>query len=359
MPSIVNTSGKCVPWNESDKPSNCKYLASQGSQPTKIYVAFDANGNPENPPVDKLGCEAAAVSTAHCKMPVPRCGSGICVQTYVAKCEVLVNFTGNVAGDSNNPFPVSTGPGEEGVCPDGVDCTPPDEPVIEESKPCNYMYNGAVVGCESSEFKGDPGQMNCGTVNGGAYTCTKKVPTSNGVDIKTKITTEPQADGTTKQTKEDVHTKTVCSAPGSCTTQTTTNNVVTIKDGNGNTISETGSCTGANCSTGKSQTGNCAAGETCEGTEDEEFDGPENESVPGFGESVEAFKSKVENAPLITSIKAIRMPSGGSCSIGGASTMIGTISGDGVCQNAHWLDDLYYVFLAMGALGAVRILMSA
>ena len=360
MPSIYNSAGQCVPWNEADKASNCKYMAAEGSQPTKILVAFDGDGNPENPTVEKLGCEAVAVSTAHCKMPVPKCGSGICVQTYVSKCEVHVNFTGNVAGESNNPFPVSTGPGEEGVCPDGVDCTPPDEPIVEEKKPCNYMYNGQVVGCESSEFKGDPGEMNCGRVNNGPYQCTKKVPKSTGVDIKTKITSEPQADGTTKQTKDDTHTKTICSAPGSCTTQVTNNQTVTIKDGNGNKLSESSTCTGANCSTGKAQTGNCPAGETCDAEEEgADFEGPENDEVPGFGESLQSFKTKIEAAPLIAGVKAIQMPGGGSCSIGSVSTMIGTISGNGVCDNAHWLDDLYFVFLAMGALGAVRIAMSA
>lgn len=365
MPSIYNSAGQCVPWNEADKAANCKHMASSGSQPTKIWVSFDGDGNPENPTVEKLGCEAVAVSTAHCKMPVPKCGQGICVQTYVSKCEVHVNFTGDVAGDSNNPFPVSTGPGEEGVCPEGVDCTPKPEPVVEESKPCNYMYNGQVVQCESSEFKGDPGEMNCGRVNNGPYTCTKKVPQSNGIDIKTKITTEPTADGGTKTTKEDEHTKTVCSAPGSCTTQVTNNKTVIVKDSSGKTVSESGECTGALCDgkgNGKtpSKGGNCQPGEEC-GTEEEggSFSGPENGEVPGFGESLQSFKDKVAGAPIIAGISAIQMPAGGSCNMSSASTMIGTISGDTVCQNSGWLDPLYYVFLAMGALNAVRILMSA
>lgn len=361
MPAIYNSSGQCVRWDQADTASTCKSLASTGTTFTDIYVAFDGDGNPEKPQVEKLGCAVQVIDVANCKMPVPKCGQGICIEKYVSKCRVGVTFTGEVAGDGNGSgYPVADGSGSEGVCPDGVDCIPADEPVVEESKPCNYMANGQVVGCESSEFKGNPGEMNCGTVNGGPYTCTKKVPTSNGVNIKTDITSEPQADGTTKQTKQDVHTKTICSAPGSCVTQTTTNKTITIMDGNGNTLSQTGSCTGANCSAGKGQTGNCPAGETCDAEEEQqEFNGPQNDDVPGFSESLESFKAKVAGAPLIAGVTAIRMPTGGSCSIGSVNTMIGTISGDGVCQNSHWLDDLYYVFLAMGALGAVRIAMSA
>jgi len=366
MPSLYNSQGVCVTWDKADKPALCKSLAKSGTSFTDLYVAFDGDGNPEKPQAEKFGCEINVIDVAQCKMPVPKCGSGICIEHMVTKCHVGVTFTGNVAGDGNGSgYPVSGGAGEEGVCPEGVDCTPPPEPVVEESKPCNYMYNGQVVQCESSEFKGDPGEMNCGRVNNGPYTCTKKVPQSNGIDIKTKITTEPTADGGTKTTKEDQHTKTVCSAPGSCTTQVTNNKTVIVKDSSGKTVSETGECTGALCDgkgNGKkpSKGGNCQPGEEC-GTEEEggSFSGPENGEVPGFGESLQSFKDKVAGAPIIAGISAIQMPAGGSCNMSSASTMIGTISGDTVCQNSGWLDPLYYVFLAMGALNAVRILMSA
>lgn len=248
MPALYNSQGQCVSWDKADKPALCKSLAKSGTSFTDLYVAFDGDGNPEKPQAEKFGCEVNVVDVAQCKMPVPKCGSGICIEHMVTKCKVGVTFTGNVAGDGNGSgYPVSGGAGEEGVCPEGVDCTPKPEPVVEESKPCNYMYNGQVVSCESSEFKGDPGEMNCGRVNNGPYTCTKKVPQSNGIDIKTKITTEPTADGGTKTTKEDEHTKTVCSAPGSCTTQVTNNKTVVVKDSSGKTVSESGECTGALC----------------------------------------------------------------------------------------------------------------
>lgn len=365
MPALYNSQGQCVSWDKADKPALCKSLAKSGTSFTDLYVAFDGDGNPEKPQAEKFGCEVNVVDVAQCKMPVPKCGSGICIEHMVTKCKVGVTFTGNVAGDGNGSgYPVSGGAGEEGVCPEGVDCTPKPEPVVEESKPCNYMYNGQVVSCESSEFKGDPGEMNCGRVNNGPYECTKKVPQSNGIDIKTKITTEPTADGGTKTTKEDQHTKTVCSAPGSCTTQVTNNKTVIVKDSSGKTVSESGECTGALCDgkgNGKtpSKGGNCQPGEECGTQEEGSFSGPENGEVPGFGESLQSFKDKVSAAPLIAGVSAIQMPSGGSCSMGSASTMIGTISMDSFCDNSSWLDPLYYVFLAVGALAAVRILISA
>jgi len=136
--------------------------------------------------------------------------------------------------------------------------------------------------------------------------------------------------------------------------------VVTIKDGNGQTISESSSCTGANCSTGKSQTGNCAAGETCEGSDDE-FNGPENETVPGFGESLTTFMDGVKGSPLISSVGAIAVPSGGSCSFQPFTVpVLGTLSFAPMCSwAADWLAPLRYLMLAIWAIVAVRTFMEA
>lgn len=69
---------------------------------------------------------------------------------------------------------------------------------------------------------------------------------------------------------------------------------------------------------------------------------------------------KIQGAPIIASVKAIKMNSGGSCSLGeSANTPIGTISASGVCAQTHWLDPLYYVFFAIHALAAVRVFLSA
>ncbi len=363
MPAIYNSAGACVRWDLADTPATCKALFTTGTTFTDVYVAFDGDGNPEKPQIEKFGCAVQVVDVANCKMPVPRCGAGICVEHSITKCRVGVTFSGEVAGDSNGTgYPISDGPGTEGVCPEGVDCTPPDEPVIEESKPCNYMYNGEVVGCESSEFKGNPGEMNCGSFNGGPYECTKKVPTSNGIDIRTQIKTEAQPDGTTKQTKTDVAKKTVCSAPGSCTTQVTTNTNVTIKDGAGNTLSSSDSCVGPNCSKDGAGTGdgetNCPPGEECE----EGFGGPENEEVPGFGESLGTFMSAVSGSPIVSAASdAFSIPSGGSCSFQPFTVpILGTLSFQQICSWASdWLAPLRLLMLAVWAIVAVRTFLEA
>lgn len=80
--------------------------------------------------------------------------------------------------------------------------------------------------------------MNCGTVNGGAFTCTPKVPKSNGIEIGTTVTEVTNSNGTKTETKTDVAKVTNCAGYNSCTTTQTTNKTVVIKDGSGNTQSK-------------------------------------------------------------------------------------------------------------------------
>ena len=136
------------------------------------------------------------------------------------------------------------------------DCTtkPPETPKPEvpkpetstDSKPCNYASVNGALECVSSSIENKEGTKNCGTFNG-AWQCVKVPPTSNGISILTKVTTESTPDGGTKTTKTDTATQTKCTDIGKCTTSTTTNVNVTIKDGQGNTTSTTGTCKGDNC----------------------------------------------------------------------------------------------------------------
>ncbi|MNR37289.1 hypothetical protein D3C85_1552950 [compost metagenome] len=99
-------------------------------------------------------------------------------------------------------------------------------------------------------------------------------------------------------------------------------------------------------------------GQVCE-EEEAGFESDELEEVPGFGDSVGTFMSAIESAPLVASITTLDVPSGGSCNFPEGSTPIGTISMDSFCDLASVLDNLSAVFLAMWALAAIRILMSA
>jgi len=356
---IQNSEGQCVDFTRADTPSQCKNLGGRTGF-TDIYVTFDSDGNPQTPPPTTVqGCETTVVDVAHCKMaPVRNFATGGQIQSSVNKCRVGVAFSGKTSDDGD--FAVAKSPNDEGACDPATECANPDPaPIEKEERPCTYTTDGEGRRvCHSSNFDYKPGESNCGSVNG-TFQCIGKAPSATGVDIRTSVTETNNPDGSKTIVKEDVATHTNCVGAYSCTTQTTNNKTVTHKDGNGNTVSENTTCTGANCGKGMGDKANCKPGEDCSKEEGEEFGGPENEEVPGFGEALEGFKAKVEAAPLIAGVKGISMPSGGSCSMSSASTPIGTISGQGVCDNSSWLDPLYAVFLAMGALNAVRILMSA
>jgi hypothetical protein len=101
----------------------------------------------------------------------------------------------------------------------------------------------------------------------------------------------------------------------------------------------------------------CKTGEECS---DEEFQAPELDAdVKDFATSTKDFFTSVQQAPLVQQVQGISVPDGGSCSFPSASTSIGEINVDFICDHSNWLNDLYPVFLAIWALAAVRVLMSA
>uniref|UniRef100_UPI001C483D87 hypothetical protein n=1 Tax=Pseudomonas sp. RW407 TaxID=2202894 RepID=UPI001C483D87 len=225
MPKITNTAGECVMFSNADQAARCKYGSSQGTKIMDFWITFDSDGNPQSPPnPEKFGCKVDVLSVAQCKMPAPSCKDGICVEKQVAKCKVAASFTGEVAGNGGSLTVGNPQTGSEGVCPDGTDCTPPDEPKTKDDKQCNYTTDaeGRKV-CDSRQFNGDPGAVSWGEVNG-QWVPIVKAPTANGIDISTKIDTTPNSDGSSTSTKTDVATKYNCaSGYASCSvTQTTT-----------------------------------------------------------------------------------------------------------------------------------------
>lgn len=268
MPKITSTAGECVMFSMADQAARCKYGSSQGTKFMDFWITFDSDGNPQSPPnPEKFGCKVDVLSVAQCKMPAPSCKDGICVEKQVAKCKVAASFTGEVAGNGGSLTIGNPQTGSEGVCPDGVDCTPPDEPQQKENKQCNYVYDedGRKV-CDSRQFQGDPGSMNCGEFNGGGYTCTAKVPTANGIDISTKIDTTPNSDGSSTSTKTDVAIKYNCpNGYSSCTVTNTTTTTTTHTNADGSIAgsSSTTVCSGAECggSSGSGGGGNGGKGD--------------------------------------------------------------------------------------------------
>ncbi|HCA1452956.1 TPA: hypothetical protein MNK97_005283 [Klebsiella pneumoniae] len=245
---ITNSSGHCVAMLDADQASQCKYLGNQGPKAIDFFVAFTQDGNPVNPPSpEKFGCEVKIMSVANCKLPAAKSIRGVSLApAQVARCKVSAYFTGEVSG-TGKMTAGSPATGAEGQCGDAVDCTPPDEPKVQEQKPCNYVLDGeGRKVCSSSNFTGDPGSMDCGSVNG-SFTCITKPAKSTGQMTDTKVDTKANADGSTTTTKTDTITQITCGGAGSCVSTTTKVSQVTTKDGNGNTTGNSTSCTGAKC----------------------------------------------------------------------------------------------------------------
>ena len=230
----------------------------------------------------------------------------------------------------------------------------PAAELTTENQPCNYITqpDGSQT-CTSLSVEDYKGQI-CGTFNGQVI-CPQIQPEYDSTQIDTTVTTEDNGDGTTTTTKTDVATITNCTGT-SCNTSTTTNTTTN----NGGSIS--GTCTGAQCPSAGNPDGNgdglgdCVG--SCEGST-----GPLSLEGMGegtsFGDTLDGYYNRITGSPIASAVTGISMPSNGSCSFPTASTYLFDVDLNFICQNADWLDPLRYVFLAIWAFAAVRVLMSA
>lgn len=371
FPKIIDSSGNCTLLPNADLAATCKSFAGQTKTP-RVFVRFTEDGTPVAPKIDSLGCETKLLVEASCKLPAARTSGGISLAPAGSFCNVAVSFTGNITpGKSGSGGYPSGNPtsGTDGVCADDQDCSAPDQPKLEEKQACTYVYDAeGRKSCSSFSFKGEPGSMNCGTVNGGSFTCTPKVPKSNGIEIATTVSEVSNANGTKTETKTDVAKVTNCAGYNSCTTSQTTNKTVVIKDGNGNALSSSGSCTGALCSSDTNPDGNGDGLGDCTGTDCGEDEGapvagpatPELEEQDTYAETTQKFINRAKASPLVSGISGISMPAGGTCNIGAAQTWFGSIDFSSFCQIApQILAGLRYLFLAIWAWAAIRLFFTA
>ncbi|MFT0623297.1 hypothetical protein ACMHYQ_11665 [Ectopseudomonas guguanensis] len=370
LPKIKNSAGECVDFPFADKPSQCNYAKNKVRE-VSVYAQFDSNGVPSGPPsIDVGGCVAVPIGPSpyrNCPQPAPRksCFNGVCIELGAApaKCDVSVQFTG-ATGDGEFGF---TGNPDDGVgpCDPDTGCTPATPPIETDRQPCTYVTDAeGRQSCTSFDYKGVPGESSqCGQVNGVMQCIAKKPPTSNGTQIDTKVETKSNSDGTTTTTKTDIRTDVICSGPNACQSVTTKTTNVTIKDGNGNTTSSDTKCEGAKCSSGIGKGDGTGTGDgdcivNCD-DENGQVSAPELGEVATYAESIQAFQAAIEGSPIMSAVSSIAVTGSGSCNMGSTNTAIGTISLDYICNNSNWLDSLYFVFLAVWALAAVRVLLSA
>ena len=235
----------------------------------------------------------------------------------------------------------------------------------QDDEPCVYVQDGeGRMTCVSKSTLEEDGQ-NCGTAGppgAEVRVCRPKEAKREEKKTETEIEEKPTPDGGTETVKKDVHTETKChGSPDNCTTTTTTTTTTTKKDGSGTTTKTEVKCTGAKC--GEDGNGGSGGGGGSGNGDDDGDAGsvtaPELGEVAGFGDSLGTFMSAVEGSPIVSAVSGIGLSGSGSCNMGSTNTAIGTVSLDFICNNSNWLDPLYYVFLAIWALAAVRVLLSA
>lgn len=339
----VEQNGQCV----EDNP--CQLKSGQSQSFTKAGTSGDGYGTVS-------GGFVAGVQSA--------CFTGCAVSTVDQKCTGRVTGAYTCRGTAYYTGQSCASTGISTEVQENTSALPlPTPQTINDEKPCVYSQDGASQVCQSSVNNEKEGQF-CGEVNG-VKTCVDSKPTKNGIVIDTKVDTETKPDGSKVITKTDTATKTVCKGANDCTTTSTTTTTTTNIDGNGNTTGVTGSCTGEACPDKNTNPdgdgdgfGDCT-GDNCGEGAGGNFETPEFEEVATIAETTAAFMDRVDSSPILSTVSSIGLNGQGSCSMGSTTTSIGTISASSICENSHWLDPLYFIFLAIHALAAVRVFLSA
>lgn len=377
---VSSTRFNCYETTPGDMENYIGYTVRNGTECPPDHIYNDLTGACDAPPEDECpskngqsqsftkagtsGDGYGTVSAGFVAGVQSACFGGCAVSTVDQKCVGRVSGAYTCRGTAYYTGQSCATTGISTEIQDNTSQLPlPTPQTINDEKPCVYSQDGASQVCQSSVNNEKEGQF-CGEVNG-VKTCVDSKPTKNGIVIDTKVDTETKPDGSKVVTKTDTATKTVCKGANQCTTTTTVTTTTTNIDGNGNTTGVSGSCTGEACPDKNTNPdgdgdgfGDCTGDDCGEGAGGS-FQTPEFEEAPTIAETTGAFIDRVESSPILSTVSSIGLNGQGSCSMGSASTSIGTISASSICDNSHWLDPLYFIFLAIHALAAVRVFLSA
>lgn len=327
----------------SSKAGQSTPFSKSGTGPDGYMSIFDAAGGKKSAPA-QTGCfNGCAASTAQQKCTVKVAGSYFCRGTAY--------YTGAACGTADSPSL------------DTSDTSSfPDAQTISDKKPCVYTTGANGVQTCTSETSTEKEGQNCGTYNGQTI-CADKKPNSEKMKIDTNVSETSNPDGSKIVTKEDVSTKTVCTAVQTCTTTTVTTTTRITKDKDGNTTSSSSTTNTTTGTGGKNDgTGTGAEGEGGEGTDEGgELATPELEEGDDYGDSTQKYFNRIKGSPIAQAVTGIQFPEGGSCSFPSATVpYIGTISLDNICAQAtDWLAPLRVVMLGVFGFISLRHLMSA
>lgn len=250
----------------------------------------------------------------------------------------------------------TTGTGDQ-IDEDTNESTDPE--TIKEDVPCVYSSVDGKQVCVSKKSEEKEGQS-CGTVNG-VPTCISTVPEKNGIDIRTEVTTETHADGSTTTTKKDTATATTCTGINNCTTKTATTTTTIKKDSGGNTTSTDSKCTGSACGSsfnpdsdgdglGDCTGDDCGAGG---GGEGQDWYTPTGDT---FGSVLAEFVGKVQQTPIASQTTSfLTFRASGSCPRWSVSVWVFDIDIDQLCNGDIPWTAIKAVILAAAGFFAFRI----
>lgn len=299
-----------------------------------------------------------------CKVDVGLGGSGgKCVfkadGTYA--CKFPVGYTGEVAESQSDMDELPEEPEPQKTADSEQDCSAwADAGNGTRSKSCTSTSTASEEGgstCQRGDYN---------------MTCYKPTPTpESDTNIREdEITETSNPDGGKTTTTDSTTTNTHC-LDGSCNTSTTNTSTTVITDGSGNVTGESSTCSGSNCT----DPGADGDGEGDGPGEEETFVSPgggefgnASDALPSigedgdktYGEATQEYMDRIADSPIVSSITSISVPTGGSCSIGSASLFGGSVSFNHFCSMASdVLDGLRYIFLAIWAWAAIRLLFTA
>lgn len=287
-------------------------------------------------------------------------GGGKCVHkgdgTYA--CRFPVGYTGEPAIEG------------EGTDAENSDSDPQPEKTSDSDQNCSdwsTTQNGTrSKSCTSSSNASEDGSSTCSRGDYNMY-CYNPTPTPQS-DSSTRtddISETTNGDGGKTTTTNSTQTDTYCKS-GTCTTSTTTSSSSTTTNANGEVTGGSSECNGPKCEGQGDGEGegegdefvSPGGGEFGNASDALPFIGEDGDKT--YGEATQEYMDRIADSPILSSITSISVPSGGSCSIGSASLFGGSVSFNHFCSMApDVLDGLRYIFLAIWAWAAIRLLFTA
>lgn len=232
----------------------------------------------------------------------------------------------------------------------------PEPETTTKEEPCQYIEGAdGVLRCDSEFTTQKEGQY-CGDVNG-VKTCVDSKPTKNGVEIKTEVKTDTNADGSTTTTKKDTATHTECKGVNDCKSTTTTTTTTIEKDADGKTKSVTGTCNGPACPDKETNPdadgdgyGDCVTGDCSSsgGSGEGWYEAGEDTYASVLGD----FRDRVSDLPVTNGVgNFLSFNPSGSCPGSTKQVWVFTVQLDQWCGN-----DIPWSLIASVILGAAAMM---